>query len=148
MEVLLSTPIGGWRIVSGSVLAILLRFRFALVVYLGMGLVTTRGFHPERAPAFLILGASLLALAHAVGLWTRFLGPARAGRVPIVLGVCAILAVGTAAFWPESVLAHPLRAWYSPDAAAIYISGVMTFVVALLLCGSLATRLRRIEDGS
>jgi hypothetical protein len=144
MEVLLSAPIGGWRIVSGSVLATLLRFRFALIVYLAMGIMTPRDLHAARGPAFILLAASFLALAHAIGLWTRFIGPSRVRAFPLVVCVCAALGMGTAVLWPEGAFVHPVLAWYSSDAASICLSGGMNCAAALLLCGVFAARFRTI----
>lgn len=144
-EVFLSTPVTGWQVFAGSMLAGFLRFRFALLAVLAMGLVAHRNVDFLRAPAFLLLFGSQLAFAHAIGLWARLIAPSPGSGPALAIVTCVALGLGTAWLWPEGGPPHPLRAWYSTGAAGIALSGGMVAAAAVLLGAAFGAAFRKVE---
>ena len=144
LAVILSTPLTGGRVLAGSLLAACLRFRYALLAIIGMGLTVRDGLDFARALAFVSLFAALLALAHGIGLWARLLGPSQGGVVPLAVGVCFALGLGTSWVWPAGAPAHPIRAWHSQSVGSIFLSAGMVAAAAFLVGAAFALAFRRL----
>ena len=144
LAVFLSSPLTGWQIFAGSLLAGWLRLRYAFIAVLGMGLTVREGLDFLRASAFVLLFASFCALAHGIGLWSALLAPSQAVSAALALGTCIALGPGTAWFWPTGAPPHPLAAWYSTQPAAIFLTAGMVAAAALVLGIAFALVFRRL----